>query len=143
MATSRKSVPDHTRKKIIVMAAQGGKVSEIMKETGQTDATIRRICADAGIGLERHPEKMTDERRAEILKLSESGLSAPQIVMQTGIPESTVRKIIRGEKKSEPEQLTGQQFQLPLCTDTPDTKILEALCLMRDCINMMIEAKMA
>lgn len=142
MATSRKSVPAQVRKQIIVMAAQGGKVSEIMKETGQTDATIRKICADAGIELERHPEKMTDERRAEILKLSESGLSAPQITMQTGVPESTVRKIIRKEKKSEPEQLTGKMIQLEL-TDTPDNKILEALCLMRDCITMLIEAKMA
>ena len=143
MATSKKFIPDTIKKKIIVMAAKEAEVSEIMKATGQNAATISKICSDAGIRIVRHPKKLTDEKRRQVMALHQDGKNTCSITFETGVSLSTVRKIIRESKseiveKPQPEQ----QLQLPLCSDAKD-KEFEALCMIRDALTMLIEARMA
>ena len=143
MATSKKFIPDTIKKKIIVMAAKEAEVAEIMKATGQTAATISKICSDAGIRIVRHPKKLTDEKRRQVMALHQDGKNTCSITLETGVSLSTVRKIIRESKaecieKPQPEQ----QLQLPLCSDAKD-KEFEALCMIRDALTMLIEARMA
>ena len=143
MATSKKYIPDTIKKKIIVMAAKEAEVSEIMKATGQNAATISKICSDAGIRIVRHPKKLTDEKRRQVMALHQNGETTCSITFETGVSLSTVRKIIRESKseiveKPQPEQ----QLQLPLCSDAKD-KEFEALCMIRDALTMLIEARMA
>ena len=143
MATSKKYIPDTIKKKIIVMAAKEAEVSEIMKATGQNAATISKICSDAGIRIVRHPKKLTDEKRRQVMALHQDGKNTCSITFETGVSLSTVRKIIRESKseiveKPQPEQ----QLQLPLCSDAKD-KEFEALCMIRDALTMLIEARMA
>lgn len=140
MATSKKFIPDTIKKKIIVMAAKEEEVAEIMKATGQTAATISKICSDAGIRIVRHPKKLTDEKRRQVMALHQNGETTCSITFETGISLSTVRKIIRESKsdiveKPQPEQ----QLQLPLCSDAKDKEV-EALCMIRDALTMLIEA---
>ena len=143
MATSKKFIPDTIKKKIIVMAAKEAEVAEIMKATGQSAATISKICSDAGIRIVRHPKKLTDEKRRQVMALHQDGKNTCSITFETGVSLSTVRKIIRESKaecieKPQPEQ----QLQLPLCSDAKD-KEFEALCMIRDALTMLIEARMA
>lgn len=145
MATSKKNLPDTVKKKIIVMAAKNETVTEIMKSTGQTAATISKICSDAGIRIVRHPKKLTDEKRIEVIELCKHGLSTFQIAAATGVSLSTVRKILREWKAEGEKPQQEQQLQLPLCSDAKEKELkeFEALCMIRDAINILIEARMA
>lgn len=149
MATSRKNIPDTIRKKIIVMAAEDKTTAEIMKATGQTAPTISKVCKDAGIRITRKQEKPTEEKRNAVLDLHSKGYTPTEITCETGIPVSTVRRFIREAKiitfrnnenpaaVQEPEQ----PVQLTLdVTESAKDKQYEALLMMREAINMLIEA---
>ena len=152
MATSKKYLPDTIRKKIIVMAAGGHHVAEIMRATGQTAPTIGKVCKVAGITICRKPEKLTEEKRNLVLDLHSKGYSPTEITCETGIAVSTVRKLIREAKiitfrnveaQEEAAQETEQPIQLTLEAESSTDKVLEALCLIRDAVTMLIEARMA
>lgn len=149
MATSKKYLPDTIRKKIIVMAAGGSTTAEIMQATGQTAPTISKVCKDAGIRITRKQEKPTDEKRNAVLDLHSKGYTPTEITCETGIPVSSVRTIIRNAKiitfrnNEEPEavQEPEQPVQLTLdVTESAKDKQYEALLMMREAINMLIEA---
>ena len=150
MATSRKNIPDPIWKKIIVMAASGHTTAEIMQATGQTAPTVSNVCKEANVSITRKQEKSTDEKRDMVIDLYTKGYSPTEITCETLIPVSTVRRYIREAKiitfhntEAHAAEETDQPIQLQLCGDDKDYKVLEALCLMRDCITMLIEAKMA
>ena len=145
MATSKKYIPDTIKKKIIVMAAKEAEVSEIMKATGQNAATISKICSDAGIRIVRHPKKLTDEKRRQVMALHQDGKNTCSITFETGVSLSTVRKIIRESKSDivenhQPEQQV--QLPLPICNEIKEIP-LEALRMIRDALDIMIEARMS
>lgn len=145
MATSKKFIPDTIKKKIIVMAAKEAEVSEIMKATGQNAATISKICSDAGIRIVRHPKKLTDEKRRQVMALHQDGKNTCSITFETGVSLSTVRKIIRESKseiveKPQPEQQV--QLPLPICNEIKEIP-LEALRMIRDALDIMIEARLS
>lgn len=153
MATSRKNIPDTLRKKIIVMAAKEETVAEIMRATGQTAPTISKVCKDAGITISRKPEKPTEEKRNLVLDLHSKGYTPTEITCETGIPVSTVRRLIReakiitfpnaekhpAEEAEQPEQ-HERQLRLPICNEIKEVPI-EALRMIRDAIDMIIEAR--
>lgn len=147
MATSRKNIPDAIRKKIIVMAAEGKTIAEIMKATGQTDPTVRKVCKDFGMRITQKREKMTEEKRNLVLDLYSKGYSPTEITCETGIPDSTVRGYIRKAKiitfpnaEKHPEKVFEQPVQLTLdVTESAKEKQYEALLMIRDAINMLIE----
>ena len=149
MATSKKYLPDTIRKKIIVMAAGGSTTAEIMHATGQTDATISKVCKDVNIRITRKQEKPTDEKRSVVLDLHSKGYTPTEITCETGIPVSTVRRFIREAKiitfrnNEDPAavQEPEQPVQLTLdVTDSAKDKQYEALLMIREAINMLIEA---
>lgn len=150
MATSRKNIPDTIRKKIIVMAAADKTTAEIMKATGQTAPTISKVCKDAGIRITRKQEKPTDEKRNAVLDLHSKGYTPTEITCETGIPVSTVRRFIREAKiitfrntteKPAAVQEPEQPVQLTLdVTESTKDKQYEALLMIREAINMLIEA---
>ncbi len=148
MATSRKNIPDTLRKKIIVMAAKEETVAEIMRATGQTAPTISKVCKDAGITISRKPEKPTEEKRNLVLDLHSKGYSPTEITCETGIPVSTVRKFIREAKiitfpnaEKHPAEEAEQPVQLTLgVTESAKEKQYEALLMLREAINLLIEA---
>lgn len=148
MATSRKNIPGAIRKKIIVMAAEGKTTAEIMKATGQTAPTISKCCMDAGIRITRKQEKPTEEKRNAVLDLHSKGYTPTEITCETGIPVSTVRGFIREAKiitfcnteKPEVVQEPEQPAQLTLnVTESAKEKQYEALLMIREAINMLIE----
>ena len=147
MATSRKNIPDTLRKKIIVMAAKEETVAEIMRATGQTAPTISKVCKDAGITISRKPEKPTEEKRSAVLDLHSKGYTPTEITCETGIPVSTVRRLIREAKiitfpnaEKHPAEEVEQQLQLPICNEIKEVPI-EALRMLRDALDMIIEAR--
>ena len=148
MATSRKNIPDTIRKKIIVMAAEDKTTAEIMKATGQTAPTISKVCKDAGIRITRKQEKPTEEKRNAVLDLHSKGYTPTEITCETGIPVSTVRRFIREAKiitfpnaEKHPAEEAEQPVQLTLdVTESAKDKQYEALLMMREAINMLIEA---
>lgn len=148
MATSRKNIPDTLRKKIIVMAAKEETVAEIMRATGQTAPTISKVCKDAGIMISRKPEKPTEEKRSAVLDLHSKGYTPTEITCDTGIPVSTVRRLIREAKiitfpnaEKHPAEEAEQPVQLTLdVTESATEKQYEALLMIREAINMLIEA---
>lgn len=150
MATSKKYLPDTIRKKIIVMAAGGSTTAEIMQATGQTAPTISKVCKDAGIRITRKQEKPTDEKRNAVLDLHSKGYTPTEITCETGIPVSSVRKFIREAKiitfpnaEKHPAEEAEQPVQLTLEAESSTDKVLEALCLIRDAVTMLIESRMA
>ncbi len=150
MATCKKNIPDTIRKKIIVMAAGGQPVAEIMRATGQTAPTIGKVCKVAGITICRKPEKLTEEKRNLVLDLHSKGYSPTEITCETGIAVSTVRKLIREAKiitfpntEKHAAEEAEQPVQLALEAESSTDKVLEALCLIRDAVTMLIEARMA
>ena len=148
MTTSRKNIPDTLRKKIIVMAAKEETVAEIMRATGQTAPTISKVCKDAGITISRKPKKPTEEKRNLVLDLHSKGYSPTEITCETGIPVSTVRRFIREAKiitfpnaEKHPAEEAKQPVQLTLdVTESAKEKQYEALMMIREAINMLIEA---
>ena len=148
MATSRKNIPDTLRKKIIVMAAKEETVAEIMRATGQTAPTISKVCKAAGITISRKPEKPTEEKRSAVLDLHSKGYTPTEITCETGIPVSTVRRFIREAKiitfpnaEKHPAEEAEQPVQLTLdVTESATEKQYEALLMIREAINMLIEA---
>ena len=151
MATCKKNIPDTIRKKIIVMAAGGHPVAEIMRATGQTAPTISKVCKDAKISISRKREKPTEEKRQKIMEMHSEGFTPTEITWKTGISTSTVRKVIteakiitfRNVEAQEAERETEQPVQLTLEAESSTDKVLEALCLIRDAVTMLIEARMA
>lgn len=148
MATSRKNIPDALRKKIIVLAAEGKTVAEIMRETGQTAPTISKVCRDVNIRITRRQEKPTQEKRDTVLDMFSRGYTPKEITCETGIAISTVRTFIRDAKiitfpnaeKHQAEE-DEQPVQLTLdVTESAKEKQYEALLMMREAINMLIEA---
>ena len=120
--------------------------------TGQTAPTISKVCKDAGIRITRKQEKPTDEKRNAVLDLHSKGYTTTEITCETGIPVSSVRTIIRNakiitfrnvESHEEAAQETEQPIQLTLEAESSTDKVLEALCLIRDAVTMLIEARMA
>ena len=149
MATSKKYLPDTIRKKIIVMAAGGSTIAEIMQATGQTAPTISKVCKDVNIRITRKQEKPNEEKRIAVLDLHSKGYTPTEITCETGNPVSSVRTIIRNAKiitfrnNEEPEavQEPEQPVQLTLdVTESAKDKQYEALLMMREAINMLIEA---
>ena len=148
MATSRKNIPDEIRKKIIVMAAEGKTIAEIMKATGQTDPTVRKVCKDFGMRITRKQKKMTEEKRNLVLDLHSKGYSPTEITCETLIPVATVRTYIRKAKiitfpntEKHATEEAEQPVQLTLdVTESVKEKQYEALLMLREAINMLIEA---
>lgn len=149
MATSKKYLPDTIRKKIIVMAAGGSTTAEIMQATGQTAPTISKVCKDVNIRITRKQEKPTEEKRNAVLDLYSKGYTPTEITCETGTPVSTVRQFIRDAKiitfrnteKPAAVQDIEQPVQLTLnVTETAKGKQYEALLMIREAINMLIEA---
>ena len=152
MATCKKNIPDTIRKKIIVMAAGGQPVAEIMRATGQTAPTISKVCKDAKISISRKREKPTEEKRQKIMEMHSEGYTPTEITWKTGISTSTVRKVITDAKiitfrnveaHEEAAQETKQPIQFTLEAESSTDKVLEALCLIRDAVTMLIDARMA
>ena len=149
MATSKKYLPDTIRKKIIVMAAGGSTIAEIMQATGQTAPTISKACKDVGIRITRKQEKQTEEKHIAVLDLHSKGYTPTEITCETGIPVSTVRTIIRNAKiitfrnNEKPESVQDPERTVQLTLDVTESakeKQYEALLMMREAINMLIEA---
>lgn len=148
MATSRKNIPDAILKKIIVMAAKGHTVAEIMRATGQTAPTISKVCADVGIPISRKPKPPTEEKRNLVLDLHSKGYTPTEITCETLIPVATVRKYIREAKiitfpntEKHPAEEAEQPVQLTLdVTESVKEKQYEALLMLREAINMLLEA---
>ena len=146
MATSKKYLPDTIRKKIIVMAAGGSEVVDIMSSTSQTAATISKVCAEAGIRIARHPKKMTDVKRREIMDNYMTGMSTAENACKTGMSLTAVRNAIRDAKAVKPKRMQEpeQPVQLTLdVTESAKDKQYEALLMMREAINMLIEARLS
>jgi len=148
MATSRKNIPDEIRNKIIAMAVEGKTIAEIMRATGQTDPTVRKVCKDFGIPITRKQEKMTEEKRNMVLDLHSKGYTPTEITCETLIPVATVRTYIRKAKiitfpnaEKHPAEESEQPVQLTLdVTERAKEKQYEALLMIRDAINLLIEA---
>lgn len=124
------------RRTVVVMAANGKTASEIMQATGVPRVTITRITKDAGIPLVRKLKKVTAEARKTIADMHRSGMQAREIACETGYGESTINREIAKLKACEPEeQKQPEVFQIPLGKD----KQIEALCMMREAIQMLLE----
>ena len=79
------------------------------------------------------------------MALHQDGKNTCSITFETGVSLSTVRKIIRESKseiveKPQPEQQV--QLPLPICNEIKEIP-LEALRMIRDALDIMIEARLS
>ena len=134
---------DKERKKVIVLAANGKTIAAIMGETGLKEAEIRKICKDVNIRIERHCKPVKDADKKQILELWAEGYSTSFIVRTTGFGRSTInRYIAENKKRCDHEENTEQQMQLPLCNEIKEIP-LEAMRMIRDALDIMIEARLS
>ena len=146
---AKKYIPDTIRKKIIIMAADGKTIAEIMRATGQTDKTISKVCKDAGMKANIKREKPTEEKRNAVLDLYSRGYTVTEITCETLIPSTAVRNYISEAKiitfpnvDKHPAEEYEQPVQLTMdVAESTTDKRREALLMIREAINILIEVE--
>lgn len=133
------------KKEIIIMLAKNMTIADIISATGEQPATIRKVAKEVGIKIARHPQKVTDEMRSNVVNMRERGLETSEIVSKTKLGYSTVNRIIK-ESKSEciekPQHQQQLQLPIPICNELKEIP-LEALRMIRDALDIIIEARLS
>lgn len=79
------------RKKVIDMYYAGLPFSEIAKETGYKETSVRSILSQEGLC---YRQKVLDKKHAEVIRLCNEGMSNTKISKVTGYSEGTISSIL-------------------------------------------------
>lgn len=113
---------------------------DIVTKTGRSDQTIRDVLKKYGHKVSSKYTKITDEHRRKAKELRAQGLSYREIAIALHIGCSTVKSLINDECAEKPQQEQhDRQLQIPICNELKAVPI-EALLMIREAINMLIEA---
>lgn len=85
------NIMNQKRKKVIDMYYAGLPFSEIAKETGYKEASVRSILSQEGVCYRK---KMHDKKHAEVIRLCNEGVSNTNISKITGYSEGTISRIL-------------------------------------------------
>lgn len=130
-------------------------MNQICEKSKCSEDSVRRVLKKHGLSVSRSYKRarITPEIINRVRELYDSGMHFRDIAVNLSIGSTTARNIVNEYKdkyKNTPEKAeeqicdtnTEQQMQLPLCSDAKD-KEFEALCMIRDALTMLIEARMA
>ena len=125
---------------------------QICEKSGCSEDSVRRVLKKHGLSVSKNHShaKITPEIIKRVHELHDTGFSYTDIASDLKIGRTTARNIVNNykeryktEEKAEEiicENDSETQLQMPICTETAKDKQYEALLMMREAINMLIEA---
>lgn len=113
---------------------------DIVTKTGRSDDTIRNVLKKYGLKVSSRYTKITEEHRRKAKELRAHGRSYKEIAIALHVGCSTVKSLINDECAEKPQlEQHERHLQIPICNEIKAVPI-EALRMLRDAIDMIIEA---